>query len=172
MHQDVDNDDHDEADREAADGRGAQCHDALREAGDHLRPGDQEGCAPEEVLHAQRGYEGVGQVEPGQERAVDQADDGAGDQGDQDQDDGIGHAALDQHAAHAGAERRVRADRQVDARRDQAQEHARGQQRREGRLLQDGHDVAVGKEVLARDRQYDAEDYQRAQRTEIGRKAA
>ena len=167
MHDHIDDGNNDEAYREAADRGGTEGHDTGREAGDHLGSGDQKGSAPEEVLHTQRGYEGVGQVEPGQQGAVDQADDRAGDQGDQDQDDGIGHAALDQHTADAGAECCVSADRKVDTCRDQAEQHTGGKECREGRLLQDRHDIAVGQKVLARDRQDDAQDQQRAKCTKV-----
>ena len=72
-----DDDNDDEADGEAADGGGAQCHDAVRETGDHLGAGDQQSCAPEEVLHTKGGYEGVRQVQSGQQSTVDQTDAGA-----------------------------------------------------------------------------------------------
>ena len=76
-----------------------------------------------EVLHTKGGYEGVRQVESGQQCAVDQADDGARHQGDDDEKDRICHAALDQHTAHACAECRVSADREVDTCCDQAEQH-------------------------------------------------
>ena len=158
MHDDVDDDNYNEAYREAADSSGAQCHNAVREAGDHLGACDQKGCAPEEVLHTKGGYEGMRQVQSGQQCAVDQADDCAGDQGNEDQDYRVCHAAFDQH--------------KVDTCCDQAEQHTCGQERCEGRLLEDGHQVGVGQELVSCDRQYDAEDNQRANGTKIRRKAA
>ena len=77
MHKDVDDDNNDKADREAADGSGTESHDTAGEIGDHLGTCDQKGCAPEEVLHTKGGYEGVRQVKSGQQCAVDQADESA-----------------------------------------------------------------------------------------------
>ena len=81
------------------------------------------------------------QVQSCQQCAVDQADDCAGDQGDDDQDYRVCHAAFDQHTADACAECRVRTDGEVDTCCDQAEQHTCSQECVKRRLFKYAHDV-------------------------------
>lgn len=144
MHDDVKNDNQQEADRHAAaegleHARVAQPHNAGREAGYHLRAGYQQREAPQEVFHAQGGYERVRQVQAREQHAVDPADQRAGGNGDHQHQYGVARTALYQHARHTSAKRCVRAYRQVDAGRDQTQQHADTQQGVERGLAQYVH---------------------------------
>lgn len=139
VHDDVDDNDNDEANREAADGGRTQCHDAVREAGYHLRRYYQKRCAPQEVLHAQRRYERMRQVQTSQQQAVNQADQGASYDSDNDEYKRVGHTALDEHTTDTSTECCICTNRQVDTCGNQAQQHTGGQQCCKRRLLQNRH---------------------------------
>ena len=110
-----------------------------------LRMGDQKRGAPEHVLHAQRGHEGVRQVQPGQEHVpltkARQRRDAHGSRR-VIRMNGFGHAeVLHQDADQAGGQDRVVADGEVDAGGDQRQQHARADQAVDRGLLEDVHQV-------------------------------
>ena len=165
VHDDVQNDNEQEAYRDAAAQRGehtlrAQPHNAFREAGNHLRTGYQQRHAPEEVLHTQRRYEGVGQVQTGEEHAVDPANERAGHDYEDDHQERVFRTALYQHTGYTGCERCVRANRQVDTGGDQAQQHADRQNRVERGLAQYVHQVVRLNELAAAHyRDHDAEQH-------------
>ena len=114
----------------------------------------------------------MGQVQPGQQGAVDEAHQSARQDGDDHQQDTVGQPGVFQRAHEAGAEDGVGAHGQVDARGDQAEQHAHGQEGVEGRLLENAHDVAVAVEVLIRDGKERAHYHQRQDRTELYARAA
>ena len=76
------------------------------------------------------------QVQTCQQQAVNQTDQGAGYNRNDDEDERVGHAALDEHAADTSTERCVGANRQINTCGNQAQQHTGGQQRGKRRLLQ------------------------------------
>ena len=160
MHDDIQNDNHDKADGEAADGIPAQLLDGIGEVIDHLAAGDKQSQAPENVLHTQGGHEGMGQVQAGQQGAVDEAHQAAGHNGYHHHQHAAGDFGLVHRAHDAGAEHGVGAHGEVNARGDEAEQHARRQEGVEGRLLQDAHEVAVAVEIGVCDGQDHAHDYQ------------
>lgn len=74
MHDDIDHDQDNKADRETADGCGTESCNSLRETGNHLRTGNQQRSTPQEVLHAEGRYERMRQMQAGQQQAVNQTD--------------------------------------------------------------------------------------------------
>ena len=160
MHDHIQNDDHDEADGEAADGGQAQPLDRGGEDIDHLAARDQQCKAPQHVLHAQGGHEWMRQMQAGQQRAVDEADHTAGHDANDHQDDAAAHTGLGQSTHQAGAEHRVGAHGQVNAGGDQAQKHTDRQEGVERGLLQNAHQVRIAVKVLIGDRQEQAHDHQ------------
>ena len=173
MHYDVDRDNNDEGDREAAYGSGAEPHNSvIAGEGYHLRVGNDQRAAPEYVLHTEGRYERMGEVQTGEEHTVDPADQGAADDCDEQKNDRIGHALVHQHTGEAGCERCVSAYGKVDAGGDQAEQHAGGNQCIERRLLENGHHVRILKEVRRCDCQNYTKDYQCAKRTSISHQIA
>ena len=112
------------------------------------------------------------QVQTGQQGAVDEAHQTAGQDADDHQQDAAGHAGLGQGAHQAGAEHGVGAHGQVNTCGDQAQQHTDSQEGVESRLLQDTHQVGVAVKVLVGDRQEQAHDYQCQDRAQLKAGAA
>ena len=113
--------------------------------------GDQQGNAPDHVLRAQSGDEGVGELQPGQQEAVHEANQGGSQDAHGDQKHRIGDIEdLESHADHAGAEDGVVAHRQVNTAGDQADQHTGGNQTVDGCLLQQDHQVADRKEAAGK----------------------
>ncbi|CAN3996272.1 6,7-dimethyl-8-ribityllumazine synthase, partial [Dysosmobacter welbionis] len=117
--------------------------------GNGFRPCNHQGQAPQHVLHAQGGHEGMGQVQTGQQNAVDKAGKRAHRQAGDDQQRHAGDAeVLDQHADGAGAQHAVGTHGQVDAGGNQGAQHAGGDQAVDGSLLEDVHDIADPREFI------------------------
>ena len=91
----------------------------------------------------------MGQVQTGQQNAVDKAGKRAHRQAGDDQQRHAGDAeVLDQHADGAGAQHAVGTHGQVDAGGDQGAQHAGGDQAVDGSLLEDVHDIADPRELI------------------------
>ena len=163
MHDDIEDQHHHKAHGEAvfaADGGEAQPLHGLGEVVDHLVARHHQGEAPEHVLHAQGGHEGVGQVQPGEHQSVDAADGAAGQDAHHHHQKAALHAGFVHGAHQAGAEHGVGAHGQIDACGDEAQQHAHGQKGVEGGLLENTHDIADAVEILVGQRQDHAHDDQ------------
>ena len=111
-------------------------------------------------------------MQTGKEHTVDPADQGAADDCDEQKNDRIGHALVNQHTCKAGCERCVRTYGQVDAGGDQAEQHTGGYQCIERGLLENAHHVRILKEVRRSDRQNYTKDYQCAKSTSISHQIA
>ena len=124
---------------------------ALVVQADRRGGGDQQSDAPDHVLHTQGGHEGMGKLQPGQQRAVDKAHKGGGQNTAQNQGNGICNTEpLDKNAHHTGAQHGIIAHGQVDTAGDQADQHTGGDQAVNGCLLQQDHQVAHGEEAVGR----------------------
>ena len=170
VHDDVKDDNQNEADLNAANTLAAQPHNAIREAGNHRGAGYQQRHAPEEVLHTKGGYEGVGEVQAGQQQAVDQADQAAADDNGNDNNERVINTAQDEHTADTGAEHCVRTNRKVDTGGDQAEQHADCQHSVKSCLIEYVHQVVHTEETAAGDYGQDgAQKNQRNQYAELAK---
>ena len=109
--------------------------------GDGLGAGNDQRQAPQHVLHAHGGHEGMGQIQSGQQRAVDEAGQGADGQAAERQQEGVRDAGLDHNADGAGAQHAVGTNGQVDTGGNQGAQHTGSDQAVDGCLLQDIHEV-------------------------------
>ena len=113
--------------------------------------GDQQGNAPDHILHAQGGNEGMGKLQPGKQGTIDKAHQGGSQNAAQNQGNGTRNAEpLDQNTHHAGAKDRIVAHGQVDTTGNQADQHTGGDQTVNRGLLQQDHQVADGEEAAGR----------------------
>ena len=83
----------------------------------------------------------MGQIQTGQQRAVDEAGQGADGQAAEHQQEGVRDAGLDHNADGAGAQHAVGANGQVDTGGNQGAQHTGSDQAVNGCLLQDIHEV-------------------------------
>ena len=108
---------------------------------DGLGAGNDQCQAPQHVLHAHGGHEGMGQIQTGQQCAVDEAGQGADGQAAEHQQEGVRDAGLDHNADGAGAQHAVGTNGQVDTGGNQGAQHTGSDQAVDGCLLQDIHEV-------------------------------
>ena len=173
MHDNVDDKYYDKGYREAGYGRRTEPHNSIITGeGYHLRVGDDQRTAPQYVLHTEGRYERMRQVQTGKKHTVDPADQGATNDGNNQQQNRIVHALVNQHTCKAGSERCVRTYGQVDAGSDQAEQHTGGYQCIKRGLLENRHHVGILKEVRRSDRQNYTKDYQCAKSTSIRHQTA